>query len=107
MEFNEWAKYTGIGSTCEYDDRTKQFIEQYNNATFQTYMDNERKNRAIQRTTQIRDQGWEVLPPDCDRKDSPVLLHSGSGHKKIYSPVLRWASMAMDELRECIRSINK
>ena len=107
MDFNEWARYTGIGSTCEYDDRTKQFIEQYNNATFQTYIDNERKNRAIQRANQIRTQGWQVLPTDCDGQDNPIPLHSGQDNKEVHSSVLRWVSMAMDELRECIRSINK
>lgn len=100
MNFNEWTEYTRVGSTCEYDDRTNQFIEQYNNATFQTYMDNERRNREIQRDTQIRAQGWEVLPTDCDGQDSPVLLHSGSGHKKIYTTMLRWASLVVDKLRQ-------
>jgi hypothetical protein len=107
MEFNEWAKYTGVGSTCEYDDRTKQFIEQYNNATFQTYMDNERKNRAIQRATQARQKGWQVLPSDSEWEDNSVLLHSRQPNKKVHSPVLRWVSLVVDELRECIRAINK
>lgn len=100
MEFNEWVEYTRAGSACEYDDRTMQFIEQYNNATFQTYMDNERKNRAIQRASQIRDQGWEVLPPDCDRKDNSVLLHKKQDNKKVYSSVLRWISLVVDKLRQ-------
>lgn len=103
MTFNEWSKYAKVGSTCEYDERTNQFIEQYNNATFQTYMDNERKNRAIQRANQIREKGWEVLPTDCDTTSSPVQLHSGSDNKKVYTSVLRWKHVVVDKLRECIR----
>jgi hypothetical protein len=106
MDFNEWAKHTRMGSTCEYDDRTMQFIEQYNNATFQTYMDNERKNRAIQRANQIREKGWEVLPTDCDTTSSTVKLHSGSDDKKVYTSVLRWTSLAMDKLRKYLIRIN-
>lgn len=72
MNFNEWSEYTRVGSTCEYDDRTSQFIEQYNNAIFQIYMDNERKNRAIQRADQIRAQGGQILPTHCERTDDPI-----------------------------------
>lgn len=107
MNFNEWAKYTGIGTSCEYDDRTKQFIEQYNNATFQTYMDNERKNRAIQRADQIRAQRGQVLPTNSKRKDSTILLHKGQGNKKVYSSVLRWASLVVDKLRQLVGKFNK
>lgn len=104
MNFNEWTEYTRVGSTCEYDDRTNQFIEQYNNATFQTYMDNERKNRSIQRADQIRAQGGEVLPTHCERKDDPIQLHKGQG--QVYPSVLRWTSLAMDKLREYLGRIN-
>lgn len=68
MTFNEWSKYAKVGSTCEYDDRTNQFIEQYNNATFQTYMDNERKNRAIQRANQIREKGGKFYLPTATQR---------------------------------------
>ena len=103
MDFNEWTEYTRVGSTCEYDDRTNQFIEQYNNATFQTYMDNERKNRAIQRADQIRAQGREILPTNSKREDDPVQLHKGSNNQKVYTSMLRRASMVMDKLREYIK----
>lgn len=106
MEFNEWAKHTRMGSTCEYDDRTMQFIEQYNNATFQTYMDNERKNRAIQRDDQIRAQGREVLPTNCKREDNSIQLHKGQGDQEVYTSVLRWTSLAMDKLRQYLSGIN-
>ena len=106
MDFNEWARYTGIGSACEYDDRTKQFIDQYNNATFQTYMDNERKNRAIQRADQIRSQGREILPTNCEREDNTICIHSRQGDKEVYPSVLRWTSLAMDKLRQYLSQIN-
>jgi len=107
MDFNEWTQYTKIGSTCDYDDRTNQFIEQYNNATFQTYMDNERKNRAIQRADQIRTQGWEILPTNSERENGTVSLHQRSYNKKVYTSMLRRASMAMDKLRKYIKPITK
>lgn len=103
MNFNEWAKYTGIGSTCEYDDRTMQFIEQYNNATFQTYMDNERKNRAVSNPNAIGFERGQVLPANSKRKDSTILLHKGQGNKKVYSSVLRWASLVVDKLRRSFK----
>lgn len=106
MNFNEWTEYTRVGSTCEYDDRTNQFIEQYNNATFQTYMDNERKNRAIQRADQIRAQGWEILPTNSKRKDGAISFHQRSDNKKVYTKMLRRVSMAMDKLRQYLSQIN-
>lgn len=106
MNFNEWTEYTRAGSACEYDDRTNQFIEQYNNATFQTYMDNERKNREVQRADQIRDQGREILPTHCEREDNSIQLHKGCGDQEIYPSVLRWTSLAMDRLREYLVRTN-
>lgn len=107
MNFNEWAKYSGIGSTCEYDDRTMQFIEQYNNATFQTYMDNERKNRAIQRADQIRAQRGEILSANSKRSNGAVPVHQGRDHQEVHPKMFRWKGLVMDKLRQCVRKFTK
>lgn len=94
MDFNEWAKYSGIGSTCEYDDRTMQFIEQYNNATFQTYMDNERKNRTVQKPDTIGAERGQVLPTNGKRENGAISIHQGQ--RKVYTKMFRWARLALD-----------
>lgn len=103
MDFNEWAEYSRVGSTCDYDDRTMQFIEQYNNATFQTFMDNERKNRAVQGTIKSGTEGRKILPAHRKRSDGPISIHEGQDNKKVYSSVLRWARLVMDKLRRLFK----
>jgi len=107
MKFNEWTRRTMFGSTCEYDDRTMQFIEQYNNATFQTYMDNERKNRAIQRADQIRAQRGEILSANSKRSNSTVPVHKGRDHQEVHPKMFRWKGLVMDIIRQCVRKFTQ
>ena len=53
MTYNEWCEYAQFGQTCEYDNQILQFVEQYNNAKHQQFLnqiDNDRANRSVQRT---------------------------------------------------------
>lgn len=107
MDFNEWAEYSRVGSTCEYDDRTMQFIEQYNNATFQTYMDNERKNRAVSGPDTIGPERREVLSAHSKRPNGAVSVHQGRDHQEVHPKMLRWASLVVDKLRQRVGKFNK
>lgn len=107
MNFNEWAEYSRVGSTCEYDDRTMQFIEQYNNATFQTYMDNERKNRAVSVPDTIGPERREILPAHSKRSNGAVPVHQGRNHQEVHPKMFRWKGLVMDKLRQCVRKFTK
>lgn len=107
MKFNEWTRRTMFGSTCEYDDRTMQFIEQYNNATFQTYMDNERKNRAVQVASKNRTKRGKVLPTNGKRTNGAVSVHQGRDHQEVHPKMFRWKGLVMDIIRQCVRKFTQ
>ena len=70
-------------------------------------MDNERKNRAIQRADQIRAQGREILSANSKRSNSTVPIHKGRDHQEVHPKMFRWAGLVVDIIRQCVRKFTK
>lgn len=93
MTYNEWCEYAQFGQTCEYDFEINQFVERYNNAKHQQFLDkieNDRANREIQRTAEFWKEGREILPTYGNRSDSTNVLYERPYHQETYPAMLRW-----------------
>ena len=93
MTYNEWCEYAQFGQTCEYNFEINQFVEQYNNAKHQQFLnqiENDRANRAVQRTAEFWHEGREILPTYGNRSDGPIQFESRSHHQEIHPAMLRW-----------------
>jgi hypothetical protein len=93
MTYNEWCEYAQFGQTCEYDNEILQFVEQYNNAKHQQFLnqiDDDRANRSVQRTHNFWEERGSVSTTYGNGSDSPAEFYTRPHHQEIYSPVLRW-----------------
>ena len=93
MTYNEWCEYAQFGQTCEYDFEIKQFVEQYNNAKHQQFLDNienDRANRAVQRTAEFWQEGREILPAYGNGSDSANVLYERPYNQEVHPAMLRW-----------------
>lgn len=93
MTYNEWCEYAQFGQTCEYNFEIKQFVEQYNNAKHQQFLnqlENDRANRAVQRTAEFWQEGREILPTYGNGSDSANVLYERSYNQEVHPAMLRW-----------------
>jgi len=93
MTYNEWCEYAQFGQACEYNRDIIFFVEQYNNAKHQQFLDqqnNDRANRQIQRTDNFWHERGDILPTDRNQTYGANEVYSRPHHQEIYSPVLRW-----------------
>jgi len=93
MTYNEWCEYAQFGQACEYNRDIINFVEQYNNAKHQQFInriENDRANRSIQRTDNFWQERGDILPTDRNQTYGANEVYSRPHHQEIYSPVLRW-----------------
>jgi hypothetical protein len=98
MTYNEWCEYAQFGRACEYDNQILNFVEQYNNAKHQQFINqyqDDRSDRAVQRTANFWAQGRDVLPTYSHGSRSSDEFYQRSNYKEIHSAVQRWPSNAM------------
>lgn len=98
MTYNEWCEYAQFGQTCEYNFEIKQFVEQYNNAKHQQFLnqlENDRANRSIQGIANFWQERGQFLSADCNGSDSSIELQTRSHYKEIHSAMQGWSSNAM------------
>ncbi len=93
MTYNEWCEYAQFGQTCEYDNQILQFVEQYNNAKHQQFLnqiDNDRANRSVQRTHNFWEERRNVSSTYGNGSGSSTEFYQRPYDQEVYSPVLRW-----------------
>jgi hypothetical protein len=93
MTYNEWCEYAQFGQTCEYDNQILQFVEQYNNAKHQQFLnqiDNDRSNRSVQRDANFWDKRRDVSPTYGNGSDSSVEFYTRPYDQEVHTAVLRW-----------------
>ena len=93
MTYNEWCEYAQFGQTCEYNRDIIEFVEQYNNAKHQQFLDqqeNDKSNRQIQGVNNFWQERGEVLPTDLNGSYRSDELYKRPYNQEVYSPVLHW-----------------
>lgn len=93
MTYNEWCEYAQFGQACEYDNQILNFVEQYNNAKHQQFLnniENDRANRAVQRATEFWQEGREILPTYGNGSNSTNVLYERPYIQEAYPAMLRW-----------------
>jgi hypothetical protein len=94
MTFNEWCEYAQFGQACQYDNQTLQFVENYNNAKHQQFLDqqeNDRANKQIQRSNNFRQEGRDILPTDCSEQAVTNKIYQRPTFQEIYLASLPWS----------------
>ena len=100
MTYNEWCEYAQFGQACEYDNQTLQFVEQYNNAKHQQFLDqyqDDRTNRSIQRTTGFWQERGQFLSTDRIGSNSSTELYTRPNYQEVYTAMQRWPPNAMGQ----------
>jgi hypothetical protein len=94
MNYNEWCEYSQFGQACQYDNQTLQFVENYNNAKHQQFLDqqeNDRANKQIQRSNNFRQEGRDILPTDCSEQAVTNKIYQRPTFQEIYLASLPWS----------------
>lgn len=98
MTYNEWCEYAQFGQTCEYDFEINQFVERYNNAKHQQFLDqkeNDRANKSIQGVTNFWQERRQFLSADRNGSDSSIELQARPYYQEIHSSMQGWQSNVM------------
>lgn len=98
MTYNEWCEYAQFGQACEYNRDIINFVEQYNNAKHQQFinhLENDRTNKSIQGVTNFWQERGELLPTDRIRSHSSTELYTRPHYKEVHIAVSRWPSNVM------------
>jgi hypothetical protein len=93
MTYNEWCEYAQFGQTCEYDNQILNFVEQYNNAKHQQFInqiENDRANRQVQGVTNFWQERGDILPSDRDKTYGANEVYTRPNYQEVYTSVLRW-----------------
>ena len=93
MTYNEWCEYAQFGQACEYDNQILNFVEQYNNAKHQQFInqiENDRANRQVQGVTNFWQERRDILPTDSHQTYGSNEVYSRPHHQEVHTAVLRW-----------------
>ena len=93
MTYNEWCEYAQFGQACEYDNQILNFVEQYNNAKHQQFInkiENDRANRQVQGVTNFWQERGEILPSNRNGQDSTIILYQRPNNQEVRPAMLRW-----------------
>ena len=98
MTYNEWCEYAQFGQTCEYDFEINQFVERYNNAKHQQFLDqkeNDRANKSIQGVANFWQERGQFLSTDRNGSDSSIELQARPYYQEIHPAMQGWQSNVM------------
>jgi hypothetical protein len=93
MTYNEWCEYTQFGQACKYDNQILNFVEQYNNAKHQHFLnkiENDRANRQVQGVTNFWQERRDILPTDRNQTYGANEVYTRPNYQEVYTSVLRW-----------------
>ena len=94
MTYNQWCEYIQFGQACEYNNQILNFVEQYNNAKHQQFLNNidhDKSNRSVQRTNNFWQERGEILPTNGNGQNASAIFHEGPEHQEIYLASLSWS----------------
>lgn len=94
MTYNEWCEYSQFGQACEYDNQILQFVEQYNNAKHQQFLDqqeNDRANRSVQGVINFWQERRDILPSDSSEQAVANKIYQRPTFQEIYLASLPWS----------------
>jgi hypothetical protein len=98
MTYNEWCEYAQFGQACDYNFQINQFVERYNNAKHQQFINqyqDDRTNRSVQGVTSFWQERRDVLPTYGHGSDSSAELFKRPNYKEIHSAMQGWPSNVM------------
>lgn len=98
MTYNEWCEYAQFGQACEYDNQINQFVERYNNAKHQQFLDNiedDRANKSIQGVADFWQERRQLLSADRNGQDSSIELQARPYYQEIHPAMQRWSPNVM------------
>jgi hypothetical protein len=98
MTYNEWCEYAQFGQTCEYDFEINQFVERYNNAKHQQFLnqiENDRANKSVQGVANFWQERGQFLSADRNGSDSSIKLHTRPNYQEIHPAMQGWSSNVM------------
>lgn len=98
MEYNEWCKYAKFGQTCEYNKDVIDFLEHYNNAKHQQFLDqieNDRANKSIQGVANFWQERGQLLSTDRNGSDSSIELQARPYYQEIHPAMQGWSPNVM------------
>jgi hypothetical protein len=98
MEYNEWCKYAKFGQACEYNKEVIDFLDHYNNAKHQQFLnqkENDRANRSVQGVTNFWKERGKFLSADFDGSDGSIELHTRPNYQEIHTAMQVWPSNVM------------
>jgi hypothetical protein len=93
MTYNEWCEYAQFGQACEYDNQILNFVEQYNNAKHQQFInkiENDRANRQVQGVTNFWQERGDILPTDRHKTYGSDEVYTRPNYQEVHTAVLRW-----------------
>ena len=98
MTYNEWCEYAQFGQACEYNNQILNFVEQYNNAKYQQFInriENDRANRQVQGVANFWQERGQLLPTDRNGSDRSAELYSRSNYQEVHPSMQGWIPNVM------------
>lgn len=98
MTYNEWCEYAQFGQTCEYNFEINQFVERYNNAKHQQFLDkieNDRANKSISGVANFWQERGQLLSTDRNGSDSSIELQARPYYQEIHPAMQGWSPNVM------------
>jgi hypothetical protein len=93
MTYNQWCEYAQFGQTCEYNRDLINFVEQYNNAKHQEFLnqiEDDKSNRSVQRTAEFWSEGRDILPTYGNGSNGTDEIYQRPNFQEVHTAVLRW-----------------
>jgi len=94
MTYNQWCEYAQFGQACEYDNQILNFVEQYNNAKHQQFLnqiEDDKSNRQVQGVANFWEERGEVLPTNGSRSDASNNIYQRPTFQEVYLASLPWS----------------
>ena len=94
MTYNQWCEYAQFGQACEYNRDLINFVEQYNNAKHQQFLnqiEDDKSNRSVQGTANFWEERGQILPTNGIQSDASSELYQRPAFQEVYSASLPWS----------------
>lgn len=98
MTYNEWCEYAQFGQACDYNFQINQFVERYNNAKHQQFLDqyqNDRTNRSVQRIASFWQERRDILPTYGNGSNRADEFYQRPNYQEVHTAMPVWSSNVM------------
>ena len=93
MTYNQWCEYAQFGQACDYNRDLINFVEQYNNAKHQQFLnqiEDDKSNRSVQRTAEFWSEGRDILPTYGNGSNDTNEVYQRPNFQEVHTSMLRW-----------------